>query len=240
VRRKRTARAAAGGDQNASLALITVTGQVVHVAPPAICESLRYMLARLRLADGTDVPARVGLTSTVAGEGVTYVTRSLALVLANDTGRRVCVVDLNWADPGPWPADESGGVAGVLRGEVSLDDAVLVTGTPGVFVLPCGGADQAQRPSLAQSDELDSMLAVLSETFDHVLLDLPAVTATSEALSLVDRSRSVTFVVGQGAASHAQVSASLEHLTGVSVLGVILNRSASRVPEKLRHRLAVV
>jgi Mrp family chromosome partitioning ATPase len=239
VRRKRAGRTVAAVEPSANLALVTVTGHVVHAAPQPICESLRYMLARLRLSDGTDLPGRVGLTSTVAGEGVTYVTRSLALVLANDTGRRVCIVDLNWADPAPWP-DEAAGVAGVLRGQASLDEAVLETGTPGVFVLPCGGADQAERPGLAQSDELDSVLAVLSETFDHVLLDLPAVTATSEALSLVDRSRSVMFVVGHGAASRTQVASSLEHLSGVSVLGVILNRSASRVPEKLRHRLASV
>jgi Mrp family chromosome partitioning ATPase len=222
------------------LALVTAVGEVAHVAPLPICESLRYMLARLRLAQGNDVPGRVGLTSTLSGEGVTYITRSLALVLANDTGRRVCTVDLNWAHPGSWPHVVPGGVAEILRGEMSLDEVLVSTGTPGMSVLTAGNTDSVERSSLAQSDELDTVLAVLSEQFDHILLDLPAVTATSEALSLVNRSHSVVFVVGHGAASQAQVVGSLEHLSGISVLGVVLNRSVSRVPEKIRHRLAAV
>src|SRR5947209_5435136 len=60
------------------LTLVDDSGEAVHVALPPVTESLRYMLARLRL-DEIELPARLGLTSAISGEGVTYVARSLAL-----------------------------------------------------------------------------------------------------------------------------------------------------------------
>src|ERR1700754_613368 len=118
-----TAAAAAAGirDRDATrgpdgeLTLLSTMGEVVHVATPPVTESIRYMLARLRL-DGAELPKRLGVTSALRGEGVTYITRSLALVLASDASKNVCIVDLNWAAPSEWVGDQPQiGAADVLR-----------------------------------------------------------------------------------------------------------------------------
>src|SRR4051794_15706978 len=61
-------------DTDGRLTLATETGEVVQIVPAPVAESLRYMMARLRLGDGVDMPERLGVTSTIAGEGVTFVT----------------------------------------------------------------------------------------------------------------------------------------------------------------------
>ena len=229
-------------DDDGRLVLLTSSGAVAHVSPEAVTESLRYMLARLRLGDSGELPERLGLISAVSGEGVTYVVRSLGLVLATDAARRVCLVDLNWWSPSPWPgdADSVPGIADVLRGTVSLERALMDTGNPNLSILPAGVLTPTERPALAQSEELEKVLVALSERFDHVLLDLPAVNLTSEALTLADNSRAVAVVVNQGVTPEAQIKVALEQLSGVVVLGVILNRSSTKVPRLIRRRFSGV
>jgi Mrp family chromosome partitioning ATPase len=222
------------------LTLFDEAGATVHVALPAVTESLRYMLARLRL-DEIEIPTRLGLTSAISGEGVTYVTRSLALVLTNDAARNVCIVDLNWADPAEWSRGvPEAGLAEVIRDSLPLEQAFVPTGNLGLSFLPAGTAPIAERPVLANSPELRQVLAELSQNFHHVLLDLPAVHATSEALMLAEQSDALAFVVNQGVTPEAQIKAALDQLGGVETLGIILNRSVSKIPRFVRRRMAAI
>src|SRR5262249_60333027 len=101
-------------------------GKVVHTSTPVVTESLRYLLARLRLGVGGDLPRRIGITSSVSGEGVTFISRSLGVVLANDSAKSVCVVDLNWHSPSStWTEPDHAGVAQVLDGTATLGQALV-------------------------------------------------------------------------------------------------------------------
>ena len=224
--------------EDGSLSLVTDSGELVQATPAPVVESLRYMLGRIRLGDGVELPERLGLTSAISGEGVTFVTRAMALVLANDASRRVCLVDLNWWAPTPWPAPAGQvGIADVIRGSEALEDALVTTGNPGLSVLPAGQATVGERPIFANSTELDKLLVELSETFDHVLVDLPAVRLTSEALRLAEASRTVAFVVNQGVTPEDQLKAAIDDFQRVPLLGVILNRASTKIPKFIRRRI---
>jgi Mrp family chromosome partitioning ATPase len=212
-------------------------GGVVEVIGPAVAESLRYMLARLRLGDHDELPERLGITSAISGEGVTFVTRSLGVVLATELSKRVCIVDLNWWSPSNWPSQDVPGVADVVRDALPLEQAVHLTGNPGLRVLPAGITTVSERPALARSSELTKMLDELNEEFEHVLLDLPAVHATSEALTLAEDCPSLALVVGQSVTPESDVKSALEELEGVPLLGVILNRSYTKIPRIIRNRI---
>jgi Mrp family chromosome partitioning ATPase len=226
---------AAGAD--GSLSLLDEAGLVVEVATAPVTESLRYMLARLRLGEHAEFPHRLGLTSAISGEGVTFITRALALVLAADVANRVCVVDLNWWSPSDWPGPDVPGIADVLRDELPLDEALHPTGNSGLHIVPAGAATTAERPALAGSVELSKALDELNEGFEHVLLDLPAIQASSEALTLADNCSSLALVVRQGVTPESDVKAALDEIDGVPLLGVILNRSSSKIPRIIRNRI---
>jgi len=237
-RASRAALQPADAPVDGSLSLVTEDGTTLHVAAPTVTESMRYMVARLRTADA-EIPHTIGVTSTIAGEGTTYIARSLALVLANDVARRVCLVDLNWWSPSPWgdaPA-ELPGMADVIRDGMPLEDMLLTTTTPNLSVLPAGVATPAERPPFANSPEVNKAILELSAQFDHVVLDLPALTATSEALGLAEASGAVAFVVDQGVTPEPQVKAAIEELQGVTMLGVILNRGTSKIPGMIKRRI---
>ena len=222
-----------------TLVLMDEAGEPVQIVPPEVCEAVRFMVARMRLADGTEVPQRLGIIASLAGEGVTTVTRSLGLVLSNDLGRRVCLVDLNWWSLSPWSNDDvaRGGVAEVIAAGASLDAVLLPTGNPGLTVLPAGATAVSERPLLANSLELESILAELGERFDHVLLDLPALGLTSDALTLAEKAGPLVLVVRHGVTAESDVEATVDQLGGLPLMGSILNRYATKLPGFVKRRL---
>jgi Mrp family chromosome partitioning ATPase len=238
-RANRAALQPADASPDGSLSMVTENGIRLHVAPASVTESMRYMLARLRTRDGVDIPHTIGVTSTIAGEGTSYIARSLALVLANDVARRVCLVDLNWWSPSPWgdAAAERSGMADLIRDGLPLEDLLVPTTTANLSVLPAGAATAAERPPFAHSPELKKAILELSAQFDHIVVDLPALTATSEALGLAEASGTVAFVVDQGVAPEAQVKAAIDELKSVTLLGVILNRGRSKIPGVIKRRI---
>lgn len=223
-----------------TLVLMDEAGDAVQIIPPEVSEAVRLMVARMRLADGTDVPHRLGLIASLGGEGTTTVARSLAVVLSNDLSRQVCLVELNWWSLPPWAnADEvRGGVAEVVAAGAPLDAVLVPTGNPGLTVLPAGATAVSERPLLANSPELEKILAELGERFDHVLIDLPALGTTSDALTLAEKAGALVLVVRQGVTAESDVEASLDQLRGLPILGSIMNRYASKLPGFVKRRLA--
>jgi Mrp family chromosome partitioning ATPase len=195
------------------------------------------MLTRLQLGDGVDVPHRFGLLAVEGGAGTTFVARAIALVLANDLGRRVCLVDLNWWSPSSGLAeDELEGVADVIRGTADVDSSLVSTTLPELSLLPAGAATVSERSRFAHSPELQKILVELSEPFDHVVIDLPSLATTSDALSLAEESGAVALVVERGVTQEGQIKTAVAELQGIPFLGVVLNRNRSDLPRFLRRR----
>lgn len=217
---------------------------------------LRRMITDLLVSQR--LPDRIGFTAALRGEGVSYITLAVAVTLAHDTGKRVCAVELNWLGPGmlanlnpppvtgrrkrrepaptPAPLPLLPGVAEVVRGQASLDEALLATNYAGLWLLPAGSAAVEQRPLLARSAELRALLDSLSEQFDYVLLDLPAVLEVSDTLALAALANACALVVRHGVTPITEIQRALSDIQHVPVLGVILNQAQIATPRWI-HRL---
>jgi Mrp family chromosome partitioning ATPase len=272
-----------GGTVDGGLAIIDDEGRLVHMTPPRVAGAMRYFLARVQLHDAQGLPERLALTSALVGEGVTYVTRSLAAAIAYDTDASVVIVDLTFRRPGSpnRPAKGTGRrragkpeaeplatdsatpdgteappeappedaaddevkpevpsrptLADAIESDVRLDDIIIPTTNPRLSMVQAGGVPVARRPALAQGRPLASLLDQLDERFDHVLLDLPPVLASSDAMNLAQLADAYVLVVRQGSTSEAQVEAAVDELQGGETLGVILNRFDSDIPRRLRR-----
>jgi Mrp family chromosome partitioning ATPase len=266
-----------GGSADGGLAIIDESGHLVHMTPPRIAGSLRYFLARVQLHDAQGMPERLALTSALVGEGVTYITRSLAAAIAYDTDASVVIVDCTFRRPGaqegkgrrgrsgkatppspsgpPEPADGEADaalpppitngsaadasthptLADAIENDAPLDDIIINTSNPRLSLIQAGAVPVARRPALAQGRPLASLLDQLDERFDHVLLDLPPVLASSDAMNLSQLADAYVLVVRQGSTSEGQVEAALDELQGGETLGVILNRFDSNIPRRLRR-----
>jgi Mrp family chromosome partitioning ATPase len=225
-----------GGAGDGSLAILDGEGNRIHGTPAAVATSLRYLLARVHMQDVGGLPNRVAMTSALKGEGVTYVSRSLAAVIAYDTDRSVVVVDTNWRRPDPMAAEQPPpGLADAVEHGAPIDDIIVATSNPRLSLVPPGVLPVARRPAIASGDAIASVIDKLASRFDHVLLDLPPVLASADAINLAQLADAFLLVVRQGATASAQVEAALEELRGMEPLGVVLNRFDSKIPRRIRR-----
>jgi Mrp family chromosome partitioning ATPase len=216
-------------------------GQVLFSTSATVASSVRYLLARVQLNDAAGLPQRLAVTSALRGEGVTYVSRIIAAVIAHDLNRRCCLIDLNWGHPSNHEnaRRDSSGLAEVVNGALDIQDVIIHTAEPNLSIVPAGTVPLAQRPVLAKSDGLAAVLDELAEQFEHLVLDLPAVLATSDTLALAMLCDSYALVVHQGVTTQDQVLDAFDELRGVVTLGIILNRHTTRVPRVLRRLLGI-
>ncbi len=217
---------------------------------------MRYLIASLQNGDDErTLPSRLGFTSALEGEGVTFIAKTVAAVLAHDSRQRVCLVDLNWGGAIPGAGDgrsrrrsrrgqdgeqpePAPGLADALRREVPFRDIILDTEDPYLTVVTAGVATAAEGQVFARSERLSQILGVLERENDHLILDLPPVLASSAAIPLARQAGTVGVVVRHGVTTEGQVRTTFERLGQIPSLGVVLNRASSRIPRPLLRRLS--
>ena len=243
-----------GGVADGSLQIADSDGQRLHLTPVEVAASIRFLLARVQHSDSA-LPPRLAVTSALRGEGVTFVTRSLASVLVYDSPENVVVVSLDWESPdagqrrrrrgrrstaseelGPGAASRPTLIDAVEE-RASVDDILQPTANPRLQLVAPGSLAPQRRTAVAGSPELEKLLDEVASRFDRVLLDLPPVMASSDAITLSHLADAFLLVVRHGVTTESQVSAALEELRSVLALGVVLNRFDSSVPRSLRRIL---
>jgi Mrp family chromosome partitioning ATPase len=247
-------------DRDRLLSLRAADGALQRTFDADILQSFRYMSTELTL--NGSLPRRVALIAALRGEGVTHSAVALGATLANDTGASVCVVELNWWAPGlirlldpaaiategkrkrrprkddPPPPEPAlvghPGLAKVVSGEASLDEAIIRSDLPNFDLLPAGELPVARRPFTARSAALRELIDQLAERYDHLLLDIPAVRTTSDAIALASLSDACIVVTRQGATSTASVQQALDDVKNLTMLGVVLNKVSIHTPGWIR------
>lgn len=248
-----------GAIQDGTLALRAANGTPMIAFPAAAAENYRRMITNLTHQDG--LPRRVSIVASLPKEGVTFTTLALATTVAYASTKRVCAVELNWLSPGlqdqllsaegkkkankqrsrrqegTGNADDqairSPGLAAVLQRSVTLDEALIQTELPNLALIPAGNLSLVQIPFMARSEALQACIEVLSQRFDHLILDIPAIQATSDAIALASLGDACCMVVQQGATSLPRVRISLDEIKHLKILGIVLNKVAISMPKFL-------
>jgi Mrp family chromosome partitioning ATPase len=217
------------------LAIAERDGALLHVAPPDVANSLRFFLSRLWQAGDVGFPPTIAITSALSGEGVTFTARTLAAIIAHDHDRKVCVLEANWwSTPDSTAIDRRTGLADVVSGRCTVDEALVHTTDERLLLLPSGDLPVAARPAVAAGSAFTDVVELLTKVFDAVVIDAPPVLKASEATTIVRHADATIVVVRQGVTTERQLAVAIDELSGTE-LGVIVNRSSTRVPKFLRH-----
>lgn len=210
-------------------------GAALASFPDAVIVPLRHMVSRLMQANAW--PAHVSVIAALREEGVTYTSVALAATIANDWNKSIAVVELNWHTPGLATllnATDNPGVAGMLNGG-ELDAAVIATSLPNLFFLPAGDLIAEQRAVVSRSAALVTLIDHIKQRFDLVLLDIPAVLTTSDAIPLASLGAACLIVARQGVTPKSKVQAALDDVKHLPMLGVVLNRVKYKTPRFIRR-----
>ena len=235
-------------------------GELITI-PSEIVDNMSRMLTELMYQ--SIMPRTLSCLSALSGEGVTFNTLALAATLASDVEAKVCLVELNWWLPGlqrmlmgemndtaprRWQKQQallekpalavSPGVAGVLRGTATLEESLIKTGIPNLDLLPAGDLPLIDRAAIARGETLKQFLATLREEYEYVILDVPALAVTSDAIALASLGDATAVIVLQGVTQTTTVKAALDSIKHMRILGVVFNRVKMHTPHWILRALA--
>lgn len=212
-----------------SIIMTTVSGQKVAEFPPSVVSQLRRMVTRVKYTN--ELPKQFSLVSAIRGEGVTYMSWALSSIIANDLQATVCAVELNWWFPATLTlSGKDSGISAVLQKKKDLNDVILKTHNENFDFIPAGLLDSWQRAVFAHSDELKNIIAELRGRYDYVLIDVPAILSTSDAIPLASLTDSCCLVIRQGVTQIDDVRMALDDVSHLPMLGVIMNQVDLKTP----------
>ncbi len=189
---------------------------------------------------GSDRPFVLGVTSALVGEGKTTVALHLAMTIARDTYKRVCLIDLSLGKgelAGRLGVPTRGeGVIPVLEDDSHVVPTLQIAGLDNLVIIPAGKLP-SNPPRLVRSPRVAQLILSARAAFDVVVVDMPAV-ATDHALPLTRHMDGVLVVTRAGVTPRDVVNEALDGLGRDKVIGVTLNRIQQTGPAWLRKRMA--
>jgi capsular exopolysaccharide synthesis family protein len=170
----------------------------------------------------------IGITSTQPAEGKSTVAAALALLMAR-TGARVILVDCNLRNrslsAALAPAAEFG-VLDVMSGAASVRDTTWIDSTTQLAFLPVGNNSRPIRASAVLASEiLDKLFATLRQTYEYVIVDLPAVAPFADVQAAVCALDSFIFVIEASRTNIDVVKRGLDVIRHENVVGIVLNKA---------------
>lgn len=200
---------------------------LAHEQPRStFAESIRGVAAMAENRPEADELRRLLVTSSVASEGKTTVGAGVATVLAQ-RGRKVVLVEGDHRRPRLhkiFNAPNQNGVVEVLLGHITLDQALVPTPVPNLWVLPRGRSVPGGI-ELIGSSQMAGLLDELSQRFERVVLDTPPSAALSDSITLSRWVDGVIVVARAGAVSRRLLRHTLSRLEQVAapIYGIVLN-----------------
>lgn len=210
---------------------------VEYLATPAAIRT--HELMDRSLFDGQQ-SVIMGVTSAVAGEGKSTIALHLAMSIAKNSFKKVCLIDLSLSRS--TLADRLGcagttGVVDVLDGESNTVTTIQSDECKGFYFIPAG-KDPENPNRIARSPYIAEVFAACRELYDVVIVELPSV-ASGNVLPIKPYIDAMMMVVWSGVTPREVVHSSLEKLGRDKVMGVVMNRSKDHVPTGVRSMFRI-
>lgn len=194
-------------------------------APPAVREQFRTLRSRLYQVRDKQPLRSLLVTSSLPGEGKTFVANNLAHALARQQNCRVLLIDADLRRPdlhSGFGTPSSPGLAEYLKGEAA-EVSVIQKGLPEYLCFIPGGNKPANPAELLANGRLKSLLETIGPVFDWVILDSPPTLPVSDALMLAELCDGVLTVIRAAQTGFDSAQKSCHQLREKNLIGVALN-----------------
>jgi len=204
------------------------SGRVLADAHPhsRAIEALRGLRVGLRPAMAESTNNRILITGATAGIGKSFIASNFAMLLAQP-GKRVLLInaDLRKGEVGgAFGLPRDGGLAELVAGELSVEEAIRVQVRPNLDVLTTGKLPQFPVDML-ESQAFTQTLDMLSARYDLVVIDAAPVLVAADAAAVATACGVVLLVARAEKSQLGELSESIRRLNqaGAPISGVLLN-----------------
>jgi succinoglycan biosynthesis transport protein ExoP len=203
----------------------------------ALAEAYRSLRTNLDFL-GINKPLKsILVTSSGIGEGKTTVSANLATVLAQG-GKKVAIIDTDMRRPRLhklFDFENTRGLSDIFLGKADIQDAITICGDEKIMVISAGSTPP-NPTDLISSGRMDTILDILKESVDIVVVDGPPFLVADAAL-LASKVDGVLLIVRYGHSLKTAVRDVVDQLKFIEarVLGVVINSLPKSIEDYGQH-----
>ncbi|MGE0105155.1 MAG: GumC family protein [Blastocatellales bacterium] len=220
------ARITTGIDQAGQAETNKLTKMVTLDQLSSVVEAYRMLRTSVLLSAAGNPPKTILFTSGQPGEGKTTTAINTAISLSQ-LGCSVLLIDADLRRPTVhrvFKMNQTQGLSTWLSRQVEIDSLIHKLWVPNLSILPCGPIPP-NPAELISSERMKEALRVLSEKYDHILIDSPPLTNVTDPVILSTMVDGVILVVQAGRSTRDIVRRARHELSsvGAKIFGVVLN-----------------
>jgi polysaccharide biosynthesis transport protein len=230
-RKQRALKAGSNGDKQSGLALSKGNGiNLDHLlaldSRSSVAEAYRVLRTSVLLSSTERPPKILLVTSGQPGEGKTTTAVNTAISLSQ-LGSSVLIIDCDLRKPSVHKVlgvDHVLGLSTYLARRGEIDDLIQKLSIPNLSVLPSGRIPP-NPAEMISSSRMKEMLALLSERYDHIIIDSPPLLKVTDPVILSTMADGVILVVHGGKSTRDVLRRTRQELSiaGARIFGVVLN-----------------
>lgn len=220
------ARITTGIDQAGQAETNKLTKMVTLDQLSSVVEAYRMLRTSVLLSAAGNPPKTILFTSGQPGEGKTTTAINTAISLSQ-LGCSVLLIDADLRRPTVhrvFKMNQTQGLSTWLSRQVEIDSLIHKLWVPNLSILPCGPIPP-NPAELISSERMKEALRVLSQKYDHILIDSPPLTNVTDPVILSTMVDGVILVVQAGRSTRDIVRRARHELSsvGAKIFGVVLN-----------------
>jgi capsular exopolysaccharide synthesis family protein len=192
----------------------------VSEALRSIRTALEFMIPK---DDGTKI---ISVTSTISGEGKTFISVNLAAIIAM-TGTKVIILDLDMRKSKlhlAFDSENDKGMSNLLIGKATLDEVIKKSPIENYHYI-CAGPNPPNPSELLISDKFNEIIAELKLRYEVIFIDSPPVGLVTDGIIIMKKSDFQIYVVRSEYSKKGFEKCINNLLTkgGYQKIGVVLN-----------------
>lgn len=220
------ARITTGIDQAGQAETNKLTKMVTLDQLSSVVEAYRMLRTSVLLSAAGNPPKTILFTSGQPGEGKTTTAINTAISLSQ-LGCSVLLIDADLRRPTVhrvFKMNQTQGLSTWLSRQVEIDSLIHKLWVPNLSILPCGPIPP-NPAELISSERMKEALRLLSQKYDHILIDSPPLTNVTDPVILSTMVDGVILVVQAGRSTRDIVRRARHELSsvGAKIFGVVLN-----------------
>ncbi|MFZ3089025.1 MAG: CpsD/CapB family tyrosine-protein kinase, partial [Nitrospirota bacterium] len=196
-----------------------------------ITEQYRLLRSKLSSLNGSHTNNVLAITSARKGEGKSLTSVNLAIVMAEDTKKKILLIDGDMRKPSIhtfFNCKAEYGLIDLLMHKVDIESAMIPSGIKNLTLLLAG------EPSKSPSDLLAAavfreIIEKIRKRFDYIIIDSPPIMPFADMNIISDVVDGILLVVRAEKTPKEMILEALKTLNKENVIGVVFNDSKKKM-----------